>query len=340
MACDRNVSRVSFEIEDWSAVKARAKWNTLLLGNGASISIDSRFNYRSLYERAKEAGRLTAMQRVFESFETVDFELVLQACLHASRVNAALGLPDSEITSAYRKIRDALIETVHDVHPRQHEVDLAKLDAAAAFVSNFARVVTLNYDLTLYWVLMRLINTTNGALDVRDAFLPGGFAPDKIEENALMFFYPHGALFLVRDLLGRESKLLRSEDTDLLETIAIKCNGGEHSPVFVSEGTSVAKRHAIGRSAYLSYVYEKVLPDLGNTVAYGLSFDLKDDHILQAMSNSPPQHMAVSVFSGATAADQQEYCQRVVNQIDRRCPRTRITFFRSDGPGCWCNPTD
>jgi phosphoheptose isomerase len=140
--------------------------------------------------------------------------------------------------------------------------------------------------------------------------------------------------------LGKESKLIRSDETDLLDTIADKCNSNEHSPIFVSEGTSVAKRHAIGRSAYLGYVYEKVLPRLGNTVVYGVSFDPKDDHILQAMSSSPPQHMAVSVFSGATAAEQQEYCQRVEYQIHRRCPRTEITFFQSDGPGCWCNPTD
>ena len=45
------------KLDDWSKLKKRFK-NNLLLGNGASIAIDSRLSYRSLYEQVCESGKL------------------------------------------------------------------------------------------------------------------------------------------------------------------------------------------------------------------------------------------------------------------------------------------
>lgn len=330
---------MSFEIEDWSAVKARAKWNTLLLGNGASIAIHPCFKFHSLYGEAKKRGYLKTAQTIFEAFGEKDFEKILCICRAAEQVNKALGAPNPRIDQAYHDARTALIKTVHAVHCRQADVDLDLLINASRFARQFRQVVTLNYDLTLYWAMMRFLETSaTRKHEFQDLFVDGEFQKDHGYSYSTLVYYPHGSLFLVRVGDGA-SKISANKNKDLLEVITQSWEIGSR-PFFVSEGTSEAKRDAILQSSYMRHVFSEVIPKSGNAVVYGLSFDSKDEHITKAASASRPEHIAVSVFSGHSHDEAQEYCAKVASRL-RKCGATsRLHFFRSDSPGCWCNPPE
>ncbi|EIT3802039.1 DUF4917 family protein [Escherichia coli] len=63
----------------------------MLLGNGASISINTSFSYSSLLQHATEQNLLPDnAQQLFNFFQTSDFELDLRIVWQASNVNRSL----------------------------------------------------------------------------------------------------------------------------------------------------------------------------------------------------------------------------------------------------------
>lgn len=67
-----------FDIRSWEAI-AGTYGCTVLLGNGASISVGPSISYGSLLYQAAEQNRLPDdAQRLFEFFKTNDFELLLR----------------------------------------------------------------------------------------------------------------------------------------------------------------------------------------------------------------------------------------------------------------------
>ena len=146
------------------------------------------------------------------------------------------------------------------------------------------------------------------------------------------------SLSVARDYIGDETKISVGAG-DLLETITRRWSSGHYVPVFVSEGTSKEKVAAIRRSHYLTNVYEEVLSGLGDgLVAYGWSFDERDQHVLDAIAASPPKRMAVSVFTGQPDVDQQAFCHHVLKAAGRSLKGTTVAFFDSQSTGCWNNP--
>ncbi|KAF0810083.1 hypothetical protein A167_01114 [Alcanivorax sp. S71-1-4] len=299
----------------WDALREPA-WDTLLLGNGASIAIHREFAYPTLHSIADAKGLLPTTAPIFAKLGTTDFEHVLLACWYADHVNVALGTPSAAISAAYSEVRTALIEAVHSVHPVHADV-ATDLQRAGAFASVFPTVFSLNYDLTLYWAML-LFNAANGSW-FKDAFHDGKFQTDweylrrpyGHAAGATLVFYPHGSLAVARDYIGNETKLAVGAGAagDLLDTITRRWASGHYVPVFVSEGTSREKVAAIRRSRYLTNVYEEVLPALGESlVVYGWSFDERDQHVLDAIAKKPPKQMAVSVFTSQPEPDQQAFC--------------------------------
>jgi hypothetical protein len=330
------------KIDAWASLRD-ANWQTLLLGNGASIAIHNEFAYPTLHSVADAKGLLATTAPIFAKLGTTDFEHVLLACWYAEHVNVALGTPSADISAAYAEVRTALIQAVHSVHPVHADV-AADLQRAGTFASSFPTVVSLNYDLTLYWAML-LFNAANGSW-FKDAFHHGEFQTDwgylrrplPPATGATLVFYPHGSLSVARDYIGDETKIAVAAG-DLLETITHRWSSGHYVPVFVSEGTSKEKVASIRRSHYLTNVYEEVLPELGeNLVVYGWSFDERDQHVLNAISANPPKRMAVSVFTGQPDGDQQAFCHQVLKAAGRSLPDTVLTFFDSRSPGCWNNP--
>ena len=331
------------KIDTWANISQEG-WSAILLGNGASIAIHREFAYPTLHGVADAKGLLATTAPIFAKLGTTDFEHVLLACWYAEHVNGALGTPSADISAAYAEVRTALIEAVHSVHPVHANV-AADLQRVGTFASSFPTVVSLNYDITLYWAML-LFNATNGSW-FKDAFHDGDFQidweylrqPYRHAAGATLVFYPHGSLAVARNHLGDETKLAVGAAGYLLETITRRWSSGRYVPVFVSEGTSKQKVAAIRRSHYLTNVYEEVLPTLGeNLVVYGWSFDERDQHVLDAISANPPKRMAVSVFTGQPDGDQQAFCHQVHKAAGMFLADTAVTFFDSQSPGCWNNP--
>lgn len=334
-----------YKIYNWLEISNQFG-DAILLGNGASRSINDSFDYGSLKEHAIKNGLLTEnVRKLFSFFKTDDFELILRLVWQANKVNDALHITDKETKIAYENVRNSLIRTVQDIHPEYSEVETQFLDIGT-FLSSFRTVLSLNYDLTLYWVVMYANRIENGH-SFKDCMVHGEFSENWIQfrrpigfhdQKNTLIFYPHGSLILARNIVEQEVKLGASLGHDLLRSILNSWKSEEYVPLFVSEGTSEQKIRSIQSSNYLRTVYREVLPRIGpNLVIYGWGMWENDIHILKRIDCLylyRPRVIAISVFN-----HDQSYCRRVAEMIATHVGRrVKVLFFDCKSKGCWNNP--
>ncbi|MBL0592638.1 DUF4917 family protein [Aeromonas veronii] len=329
-------------IFEWEEISQIYNRGALLLGNGASISINARFGYSSLIEHAQENNLLTDdVQQLFNFFNTSDFELILRLVWQASNVNRSLLIPDARTHEAYIRVRECLIQAVRDVHPEYQDVS-EHIPAIYNFLRSFRTVISLNYDLILYWTIMYGLGVPDHH-SLKDCFVNGHFyedwrrlrTPIYGDRTTTLAFYPHGSLVLARDNIESELKIT-GNGNGLLGAILQAWQSEMVVPLFVSEGTSAQKIKSIRNSHYLNTVYREVLTTLEPAlVIYGWGLWEQDVYILQRIASSQIRHVAVSVYG-----NDQAYCNRVSHTIHQVLGNgVQIHFFRSNSPGVWNNAT-
>jgi hypothetical protein len=328
---------------DWSEIEKKFRHSNLLLGNGASIAIDSRLSYRSLYEQVCDSGKLDDdLLNMFDYFKTSNFEFIMKLLLEASHVNDALNIEEDKTKECYYELRDALISTIREIHPSYADVEHL-LKPIANFLMKFKTVLSLNYDLLVYWSM--LVGNTNLKCQwFKDCFIDGEFEkdfyflckPQPPAKGSTLVFYPHGNLFLATDIYSDEVKLCRTEDDRLLNAVLTKWKEKDYIPLFVSEGTTLEKFHAITRSKYLNSVYDSVLTKLsGFLLIYGWSASEQDEHIIDAIDHKDITDIAISVHT--KNPEWESYCSRIDDRIGRthHLRESNLYFFDSQCKGCW-----
>lgn len=137
----------------------------LLLGNGFSIAcVPDIFTYRSLFEKANFKD-MPEVKELFNTFQTNDFELVIQALELSNLTLPAYGKQFIKIAKKMQehadKLKEILIKTIAENHPAYPGmVDDRKYESCARFLSLFMNaensgcIYTINYDLLLYWTVM------------------------------------------------------------------------------------------------------------------------------------------------------------------------------------------
>ncbi|ELA8132866.1 DUF4917 family protein [Vibrio parahaemolyticus] len=327
-----------FDIFQWRDLEQEFAGGTLLLGNGSSRAVDERFRYESLKEHAIESGLLSEdVEALFEFFDTDDFELILRLVWQATNVNQTLDIRDTRTRDAYLHVRDCLIRVVRDIHPEYEQVERFLPDIYD-FMKEFGTILSLNYDLIVYWTMMYGSRQRDGHA-FKDCFIRGTFNEDwrefrepiRDERCCSLVFYPHGNLILARDIIEDEIKLSR-RDGDLLENVLRSWQSGDYVPLFVSEGTRHQKVRSIRSSNYLSTVYRDVLSSIGrHLVILGWAIGEQDVHILERIKLSSVRHVAVSVFR-----NDQAFCNYVDRLLRDEIHRDLdIVFFDAESPSCW-----
>lgn len=284
-------------LNEWREDLEGIGWGDILLGNGASISVDPGFRYASLYDVAAARRALDAVDLAFfEELDTTDFESVLAMLGAAERVNALLNLPTAKVQTRYQRIRRALCDSVNAVHPLHGDVEYRALRNANVSLSSFQRCFTTNYDLLLYWSMMTDIDAF---LDFFWSFGGTYFSRRRVDvfatnANRTQVYYLHGGLMLFQDEDGDVWKL-KADGNDLLSLITERILKGE-TPVFVSEGTAKQKLAAIKRHSYLEFALSKLESSRDNLVVYGNSLQGTDLHIIDAIRRSGRDRVAISLY--------------------------------------------
>ena len=99
----------------------------------------------------------------------------------------------------------------------------------AEFMKRFETVLSLNYDLLVYWAMLKGNDEYGNWF--KDGFIDEGRFDNDYEvlreplgaERATLVFYPHGNLILATDLIGDEVKLSRSGEKYVLDDSSQTC---------------------------------------------------------------------------------------------------------------------
>ncbi|MFC1907687.1 DUF4917 family protein [Chloroflexota bacterium] len=336
-----------YRIQQWGDIQGGFT-DKLLLGNGASRAVWNHFKYDSLFEEARNAGRIDIhLAKLFSDFGTNDFEYILKLLSQTNRVNEILKIEDKDTLKLYNKLQTTLIGTIQGVHPKHQEVKNLLLPMAE-FMKRFDKVLSLNYDLLVYWAMMEGNDKYGNWF--KDGFIDEGRFDNDYHtlgelhnaDGATLVFYPHGNLILATESLGTEVKLSRSRDKELLDIILVIWGEGEYIPLFVSEGDTEEKLQAIRRSNYLKTVYDyEVDTHNDSLVVYGWSFRNEDEHILKGIVNGGVDRIAVSVHT--SSGNPQSFCDGIEHKINKmyyslkKKRECKTFFFDSESDDVWIN---
>ncbi len=275
----------------------------LLLGNGFSVAYNSSifsynalFNFVSSLEDPVLAGVLGAMK-------TKNFELMMA---QLDTFSALLDVFDGDdalktrVAAAHEGLRKSLIDAIKSLHPEHvFKVSDEKSEACARFVNRFLKtggsIFTSNYDLLLYWVLMRqgIPNACDGfgrellnPIEVENKTEEADWSelrwgPNRSKQNV---FYVHGALPLFDTGTEVEKEQYDSEGY-LLENISARIEA-DHYPVFVTAGSGEDKIAQIRASPYLTHCYEQLSGIDGSIISFGFGFGDSDLHIVEALNRA------------------------------------------------------
>lgn len=312
-------------LKTWDQVKD-IDWKDILLGNGASIAIHRRFRYPRLMNVAMRPSCPNRLGRaevsLFKHFGTTRFESVLRILGQSEEVNRLLRLSTVEHRARYKSIQKALISAIGEVHPDFYKLDLARLRSASKFLSKFDRVLTTNYDLLLYWIIMYAPDR------FVDFFWRGVFNRNEtgVWKSKTAVFYLHGALFLFPEEYGSIKKIKARIEADLLARVHEKLEAGAVS-VFVSEGTSKKKLAEIRRNDYLDFAFTKLGTSDEDIVIFGHSLSPQDNHVIEAINESQREKIAYSIHVGRKGAPRLEERRE---KIKSKFPGKKVLFFDSD----------
>ena len=273
----------------------------LLLGNGFSIGYDSQiFSYNSLSKFVEKVGNET-LTKLFNIINTTNFELVMQQLDNVTRIVEAFDADPvlvEKIRAASKQLKESLIDAIKELHPEHvFELKETKSKACAAvlneFLNNGGNIFTTNYDLLLYWILLRNDLQNKGDGFGRDADETTEYlAPedrtyselrwDRNKESQSVHFV-HGGLHI----FDTGIEIVKEEYTGewLLNNIKNRLEKKQY-PVFVAAGSSNEKLAHIMHNRYLAYCYESLCSISGSLISFGFGFGEYDEHIIAAINKA------------------------------------------------------
>jgi len=341
----------SFEGVCESIDKNKGRDFHLLLGNGFSMAYDQEiFSYNALHDFIDEL-KDEDLSKILSVIESKNFEIIMQQLDNLSALIDAFdggGELKEKVESTSEKLKDSLLDAVKALHPEHvFKVPEDESEACSKFLNLFlergGKVFSTNYDLLLYWILMR-----NNALEHTDGFgrdaenyEPGMDREDIIwselrwgrNKDNQNVFYVHGAL----PFFDAGSEVVKEEydhDSFLLEKINGRMEEGEY-PIFVTAGSSEEKLAHIMHNHYLADCYDNLSEITGTLVTFGFNFWQSDDHIIEAI-NRAAKHgkkdfpKLLSVYIGVYSEEDYKHIEQIEVKF-----KTKVKVFDAKTVDVW-----
>lgn len=298
--------------------KSKNTRKNLLIGNGFSIAYDKTiFSYDAL-NKFIEDSQDDALNKLFKICETNNFEQIMHQLEITAKLMREFEAEETlieKIVSTSIVLKASLIEAIEKLHPehvfkiKEEEIEMCE-KFIVDFVKSFGYIFSTNYDLLLYWVLMK--HGEKNEFDFSD-----GFGRDTLDEDGNItnqqkkpelywgkymdrqsIFFLHGSLPLFYDgiILTKETY---DNKKNILEKITKKMDKG-HFPLFVTGGTFREKLNQILLNPYLKFCYDKLSDIEGSLITFGFNFGQNDQHIINAINKASTNRLSslyISVYS-------------------------------------------
>ncbi|AZK63409.1 MULTISPECIES: DUF4917 family protein [Pectobacterium] len=324
---------------------------SLLMGNGFSMAYDNKiFSYNALYNFLTSRDD-ELINKLFDVIKTKNFELVMQQLDTTLALLKAFGSDDKlqgDIILASKKLKDGLLNSIHQLHPEHvYKIPEKKIIACAEFLNLFIKsgghIFSTNYDMLLYWALMRnhVENAIDGfgrEIENLDEVLRGEtpeysdlvWGPNIENQNV---HYLHGALHIFDSGVDIEKEQY-DQSNFLLEKIKKRLDRGSY-PIFVTAGNGDEKLSHIRHNRYLSHCFDKLSSLDGSLITFGFNFGEYDEHIIEAINKAthaqnkiPPKLW--SVYIGVYSDNDEEHIRSIQSKF-----HAKVKIFDAKTVNVW-----
>lgn len=325
--------------------KGKRSWN-LLMGNGFSISYSpTMFSYNVLHDFVKSKDD-EVLSILFDCIKTSNFELIMKQLDTTLSLAQNFDADDefiSKLVDANEKLKKSLITAIQTLHPDHvFRIEENESKTCSEFISMFletkGEIFTTNYDLLMYWVLMR-----NQIKDICDGFSrevefdEENF--DERQEGDLIWgwnkenqniHYLHGTL----PFFDSGISIIKEEydGNYLLDKIKMRIKNDEY-PIFVTSGSGRDKLEQIKHNAYLAFCYDRLSRVTGSIVSYGFNFGKYDEHIIAAINKATKfngKGKLLSIYIGVYSEDDKEYIESIKDKF-----KCKVSIFDSKTAHIW-----
>lgn len=308
----------------------------ILLGNGFSMSYDDEiFSYNALHDFVTKI-KDKDLSTILNVLETRNFEVIMQHLDNFSALISAFGGDQKlkkRVDKASARLKKSLLDAVQALHPEHvFTIPEEQSEMCAAFLKTFldtrGNIFSTNYDLLLYWVLMRNDVIQHGDGCGRELENPDEFVPQEeqiwsdltwgINRETQNVFYLHGALPFFDTGVS-----ITKEEYDLynylLENISTRMDNGEY-PIFVTAGDGQQKLSHIKHNEYLTYCYDNLCNAKGSLVTFGFNFGEYDEHIIEAINRAAKFGKKVpdklwSLYIGVYSDSDKHHIEKIKNKF-------------------------
>ncbi|OAE92619.1 hypothetical protein SU65_06925 [Flavobacterium psychrophilum] len=322
----------------------------LLLGNGFSMAYDPKiFSYNAL-STFVESSSDEFLKKLFSVLKTKNFELImdyLDNFCEIAKVFSEDKTLVAKIENANENLKSSLIEAVKSLHP-EHVFSISDEKSRKCFkfledyLSNNGNIFSTNYDLLLYWVLLRneskfhidgfgreLENPNFMKLHEEPEFGDLIWGVHKDKQNV---HYNHGAL----QLFDTGIEIIKEvyDSNNLLENISNRMDKKEY-PIFVTAGNANEKLNHIMHNKYLSTCYDNLSNISGSLVTFGFSFSDNDTHIISAINkackfNPDKGTKLLSIYIGVFSDDSLAHLKKI--EKDFAC---KVNYYNARTANIW-----
>lgn len=303
----------------------------LLLGNGFSIDFDKQiFSQKELIQSTQEPYSLEDKE-IYTNNE--NFEDVVQT------LSELRDLPPEKIREKKDEFLKVIITALSHNHPDR--ITDTQTMQCAKFLSDFQSIYTLNYDLLLYWVIMKE--------NLNDKF-KDGFCKNRIPstgdfltwyswypfDNHTNIHYLHGSLHLyVEPKNNRITKHCYSNGKSLKKQIIEALNKNEF-PIFVSGATSQEKLGIINQCNYLACALKSLKNAGGSLFIHGFNFNFNDEHIIDAIAHSQIEKIFISIHPSNNLKNIHNAIEKIQNfKNDHHIKPLEVTYYSAETAQIW-----
>lgn len=322
-----------------------------IMGNGFSMAYDPKiFSYNALYNFIEELND-EVLSKLFSVINNKNFELVMRELENFIEIAKLFKANDELIKNlslAKELLQDSLLQAISELHPDHvFEIDDERSKKCFSFIKQYidnrGKIFSTNYDLLLYWILMR-----NDATVAKDGFGKDLLNPDEVrhgedqewsdlywgknkeEQNT---FYLHGTLpfFDTGTIIEKEVYKNRNYLLDNIKERLLK----QDYPIFVTSGNSQEKLNHIMHNSYLTFCYEQLCEITGSLVSFGFNFGEYDEHIIEAI-NKAAKHGAqsgeklFSIYIGVYSEENLKHIKTIEHKF-----KCKVNVYNSQTANIW-----
>jgi len=332
--------------------KDKRREKHLLLGNGFSMAYDPKiFSYNALYDFVSSL-KNPVLKKLFDAINTKNFELIMRQLDNFIEIAKALEADEDFIEKlklGHETLQKSLIDAVSKLHPEHvFSIDEGKSKRCFSFLTEYlggnGKIFSTNYDLLLYWVLMR--NDSQHHVD--------GFGQDVINADEVIkgedpicsslywgkhqdkqnVFYVHGTLPIFDNGVEIEKETFTNYGY-LLDNIKARMEK-HHYPVFVTAGDGREKLEHIMHNKYLTHCYDALCELQGSLITFGFGFGEYDGHIIDALNKAAKYGQKKtgeklhSVYIGVYSLEDLEHVKKIQGKF-----KCKVNVYNAQTANIW-----